>query len=379
VSAISRCLKFNPKLSRIVRIDQNEAEQEIQEGSEGIQSEAEYVNTAMQIIKYDVRGKLLLHPYITAKVKERLRVVWLNLAKAGGVRFWSVMAQPDEYFAKYEITDAKGNTIFSKKVFCAPGLEVGEYIVFCNPMRHWGDCQLWQNVREGTYAKGGGLMAASRKLLLNLGRDTDGDFIQLIRSTEYPNLRNAIANFSKPPQVKKLPKVPLVGDLQQVAINSMNNSTGIVATLMGRARAAKAEGIVLMIPPGGKQTEPEEMAIIDFLSQELQIAVDSLKSAYPNNDAGLKAVGNYLNSLGDAGQIPWVSDFKEADCYLSRPCNVAPEAIDTVSRLVRLVNSYWQPAQLETNLNLTSFVDSLFSAVSVSQQQQNYAFEQRNA
>jgi hypothetical protein len=96
-----------------------------------------------------------------------------------------------------------------------------------------------------------GLMAASRKLLLKLGRDTDGDFIQLLRSTEYPNLRNAIANFSKPPQVKKLPKVPLVGDLQQVAINSMNDSTGIVATLIGRARAAKAEGIVLMIPPGG--------------------------------------------------------------------------------------------------------------------------------
>jgi hypothetical protein len=107
------------------------------------------------------------------------------------------------------------------------------------------------------------------------------------------------------------------------------------------------------------------MAIIDFLSQELQIAVDSLKSAYPNNDVGLKAVGDYLNSLGDAAQMPWLSDFKDADCYLSRPCNVAPDAIDTVSRLVRLVNSYWQPAQLETNLNLTSFVDSLFSTVSV--------------
>ncbi|MEG4121242.1 hypothetical protein QUA43_27705 [Microcoleus sp. N9_B4] len=365
-------------LAELLRIDQNEAEQEIQQGNEGLQSEAEYVNTAMQIIKYDVRGKLLLHPYITAKVKERLRVIWLNLAKAAGVRFWSLMAQPDEYFAKYEITDTSGNTVFSRKVFCAPGMAVGEYIVFCNPMRHWGDCQLWENVHEGTYAQGGGLMAASRRLLLNLGRDTDGDFIQLIRSTEYPNLRNAIANFDKPPQVKKLPKVPLVGNLQQVAIDSMNDSTGIVASLMGRARGAKAEGIVLVIPPGGMQTEPQEMAIIDFLSQQLQIAVDSLKSAYPNNDAGLKAVGDYLNGLGDAAQIPWLADFKKDDCYLSRPCNVAPDAVDTVSRLVRLVNSYWQPAQLETNLNLTSFVNSLFSAVSVSEAQQNYAFQQRN-
>ncbi|MEG4944906.1 hypothetical protein [Microcoleus sp. F4-D5] len=49
-----------------------------------------------------------------------------------------------------------------------------------------------------------------------------------------------------------------------------------------------------------------------------------------------------------------------------------------MSRLVRLVNSYWQPAQLETNLNLASFASSLFSAVSVSEAQQNYAFEQRN-
>ena len=123
---LAAALNSIQNLAELLRIDQNEAEQEIQQGNEGIQSEAEYVNTAMQIIKYDVRGKLLLHPYITAKVKERLRTVWLNLAKAGGVRFWSLMAQPDEYFAKYEIADANGNTVFSRKVFCAPGMEVGE-------------------------------------------------------------------------------------------------------------------------------------------------------------------------------------------------------------------------------------------------------------
>lgn len=362
-------------LAKELRIHQFEAEQEREQG-ESIQSEAEYVNTAMEIIKYDIKGRLLLHPYITGKVAERLRAVWLNLAKAAGVRFWSLMSQPDEYFQKYEST-SNGKTTFTEKVFCAPGMAPGEYIVFCNPMRHWGDCQLWINRHEGTYATGYGLMAASTKLMLNLGRDFDGDFVQLIRSKEYPALRDAIANFDKPPEVEKLPKMALPGTLQQVAINSMNDSTGIVASLLGRARGAGAEGIVLIIPPGGMQTEPKEMAIIDFLSQELQIAVDSLKSAYPNNDKGLQAVTDYLNSLGDAGKIPWLKDFKEKDVYLSRPCAVADDAIDTISRLVKVVNSYWRPAQLETNIDINSFENALFVGVEVTKEQLDFAFEQR--
>lgn len=42
----------------------------------------------------------------------------------------------------------------------------------------------------------------------------------------------------------------LPGTLQQAAINSMNDSTGMVASLLGRARGAGAENIVLNIPPG---------------------------------------------------------------------------------------------------------------------------------
>jgi hypothetical protein len=236
-------------LAKELRIHQTEAEQEREQG-DSIQSEAEYVNTAMEIIKYDIKGRLLLHPYITSKVAERLRVVWLNLAKAARVRFGSLMSQPDEYFKKYEITDANDKTTFIEKVFCAPSMPPGEYIVFCNPMRHWGDCQLWINRHEGTYARATNVMAASTKLMLSLGRDFDGDFVQLIASKEYPNLRNAIAKFDKPPEVEKLPKMALPGTLQQVAINSMNDSTGIVASLLGRARGAGAENIVLNIPPG---------------------------------------------------------------------------------------------------------------------------------
>jgi hypothetical protein len=210
-------------LAKELRIHQTEAEQEREQG-DSIQSEAEYVNTAMEIIKYDIKGRLLLHPYITSKVAERLRVVWLNLAKAAGVRFWSLMSQPDEYFKKYEITDANDKTTFIEKVFCAPSMPPGEYIVFCNPMRHSGDCQLWINRHEGTYARATNVMAASTKLMLSLGRDFDGDFVPLIASKEYPNLRNAIAKFDKPPEVEKLPKMALPGTLQQVAINSLTST-----------------------------------------------------------------------------------------------------------------------------------------------------------
>jgi len=160
----------------------------------------------MEIIKYYIKGRLLLHPYITSKVAERLRVVGLNLAKAAGVRFWLLMSQPDEYFKKYEITDANDKTTFIEKVFCAPSMPPGEYIVFCNPMRHWGDCQLWINRHEGTYANATNLMAASTKLMLNLGRDFDGDFVQLIASKEYPNLRNAIAFLINPQRSKNFLK-----------------------------------------------------------------------------------------------------------------------------------------------------------------------------
>jgi hypothetical protein len=174
-------------LAEILRIDQSEAEAEIEEGSDQLQSEAEYENTMIRIIKADKAGLLLLHPYVVTRIKERMRAVWLNLAKAAGIRFYSTMAQPDESLAHYHVVLPDGR-IKGKKVFCAPDFEPGEYIVFCNPMRHWGDCQLWENKHEGTYINATGIMAAPRKLLLNLGRDTDGDFIQLIKSSAYPNM-----------------------------------------------------------------------------------------------------------------------------------------------------------------------------------------------
>ncbi|MBO1063251.1 MULTISPECIES: hypothetical protein [Nostocales] len=362
-------------LAEILRIDQSEAEAELQEGSEELQSEAEYENTMIRVVRVDKNGVLLLHPYIVKRIKERLRALWLNLAKAAGIRFYSVMVQPDESLAHYH-TVLEDGSVKGRKVFCAPDFEEGLYIVFCNPMRHWGDCQLWENKYEGTYTNATGIMAVTTKLALTLGRDFDGDFVQLIKASAYPNMRNAIANFKKPPATKKFPKMALQGNLQQIALNSMNDMTGIVASLLARAKAANAEDKVLLIPAGGEQKENEEMTVIDFLSQQVQIAVDSLKSAYPNNKNGLDAVKKFLDEI--EAEAPWLKDFKNDDCYAKRPCAVNQDSQDTISRLVKLVNGYWgEPKFFDGDLR--AYEKVLFSDIEPSQEQLDYALAHRAA
>lgn len=357
-------------LAEIMRVDLQEAAEELADLDDNPDAEAEYANIAARVIQADRNGLLLLHPYIVKKVKERCREMWKNLAKAAGVRFYSVMCMPDQYFERYQVKLADGKMQYSPKSFCSKSFNEGEYIVFCNPMRHWGDVQLWQNKHEGMFENDPGVLATTRELLLELGRDTDGDFVQLIKSNAYPSVRNAIANFKQPPSVKKFPKVPLTGSLQQVAIRSMNDLTGVVASLLGRARAVRAEDKVLNIPKEG------EMRIIDFLSQELQIAVDSLKSAYPNNKEGLEVVKNFLDAV--EGDVQWLKDLKSDDCYLTRPCLTNPTLTDTVTRIVQLVNSYWRSPNLKEDSSPQAYQNVLFRDIEVDPYQMQCATQHRD-
>ncbi|MBP0015319.1 MAG: hypothetical protein J7525_19690 [Roseofilum sp. SID3] len=343
-------------LSELLRIDEEESQEEVND-DDGVTTEVEYVNNMVKIIQSDKNGLLLGHPWLMSRIKSRLREIWLNLAKAAGVRFHSVMTQPDESLAHYHKVLPDGS-IEGEKVFCAPDYSEGMYIMFINPMRHWGDTQIWENKHEGTYANSTGVLAAPRLLLLSLGRDTDGDFVQMIQAEKYFHMTRAIANFSDAPVTQKFPKMALSGNLQQIALRSMNDMTGIVASLLGRARAANAENIVLEIPPGGEQTEAIEMRIIDFLSQQLQIAVDSLKSAYPNNVNGLNAVGKFLNDQN--AEAPWLKGFKDPEVYISKPCPVNPSATDTVSRLVKVVNANWV-AMADTGKRADEFQEVLYN------------------
>jgi len=364
-------------LAEILRIDQEEADQERERsinsdaGEEGeskdeLKSEAEYVNLMVRIIQADKHGRLLYHPWLVWQVSQRLQKVWLNLAKSAGVRFHSVMCMPDESLAHYHKVLPDGR-IEGRKVFCAPDFAEGEYIIFCNPMRHWGDVQLWENKHEGDFIGSTGFMTAPRLLLLNLGRDTDGDFIQLIRSSVYPNMRKAIADFLPSPITKKLDKVPRTGSLQAVAVNSMRDATGLFSSALGQARSIGAENIILLFPPGGWMKEAKELKIIDFLSQELQIAVDSIKSDVPNNMVGLKTVQAFLKQH-DA-KIPWLADLKDNNCYKTRPCIVIPGSVDTVSRIIELVNSYWKTPDLKVDSEPAAYERALFTHVQVEEAQ----------
>ena len=336
------------------------------------ETQEEYEDKLVRLIKSDARGLLLFHPYVVDRIRRLLASSWLDLAKSAGVKYHSVMCQPDEILAHYHTIDSNGRVI-GEKVFCCGSLPQGEYIVFCNPMRHWGDVQLWQNIHEGAYIDSPGVLAAPIKLLLTLGRDTDGDFVQLIQSSKYPNMREEIANFIESPATVKFPKVAITGDLKVIAMRSMSAQTGIVAALIAKARSQQLEHVVLNIPPGGEQDDWQEMTIMEFLGQQLQIAVDSLKSAYPNNQNGLNTVGEYLKGI----KTPWLSDFKNPECYRDRKCNVLSEAEDTISRLVKEVNSFWVKENLGSNTRPYYYVDTLFKDVQVSDKQIEIAYEDR--
>ena len=363
-------------LARILRVEQGDADS--LDEMERLQSEAQYVNTMMNIIMADEAGILLLHPYVVRRVQERYRSMFLKLAKAAGVRFWSVMTMPDESLSHYWTQDSEGR-IEGEKVFCSGEFPPGTYIVFANPMRHWGDIQLWENKHEGRFGDSLGVMAAPRDLLLSLGRDTDGDFVQLISADTYPAMAAAIANFTDTPNVEKFPKRALKGNLREIALGSMNDQTGIVASLLGKARAQQAENIVLEIPPGGEQTEPKQMRIIDFLSQELQVAVDSLKSAYPNNEAGLNAVSRFLRQRNAQAGV-WIRDLKDPQTYLTRPVAVEPGAIDTVSQILQIVNSHWNAPQLEVDSRPRTYQNVLLGKQQIpfSDFQESRAYEHRD-
>lgn len=372
---LSKAFNSIQSLAEILRVDQNEEQKELEEAGQEISTDS-YRSPVLRIVKADRRGVLLLHPYVVERVNQGIQEMWINLAKSAGVRFKSLMAQPDESLSKYHIVEKDG-TIVGDKVFCAGSLPEGTYIVYCNPMRHWGDIQIWENKHEGLYAGAMGTIAAPRALLASLGRDTDGDFIQLIRSKNYPSLTIDIIALSRKelPAVIKPPKVALPGSLQQIAIGSMNDLTGVVASLLGRAKAANAENVVLLIPPGGEQKQPKEMRIIEFLSQELQIAVDSLKSAYPNNEEGLDAVKEFLDGIG--AEAPWLKDFKDENCYKNRPCAVNPEAIDTVSRIVQLVNSYYKVPAIFPDSSPRNYEGVLFGSTPHTKEQYDYAMVER--
>ena len=354
------------KLSKLLRIDYADkaenSESFSEEEEEAIQK---YEDKFLMIVEADRNGLLLNHPYIVEQLKERLRKRWLTLAKSGGIRFYSFMTMPDDSLAYYNIWDdpVEKNFCIDGRVCCCPDLAEGKYILFVNPMRNWGDVQVWENKHEGKFvsSKFKGIVAAPTALFLTLGRDFDGDFVQMMHCEEYPAMTAAIEAFSQPPKVRKLPKEKLTGDIRMIALQSMSNYAGLVAWLAGITIAHGYSYMPFTVPVGGIYDKEEEMTIIEFLGQELQIAVDSLKSATPNNKAGIDKLMEFYKEKNLA--IAWQKGFKDSQVYVSKPCPVDDGATDTISRMVNLVNGMWRQAKIPDNVSPRGFQKTLFKDI----------------
>lgn len=138
-----------------------------------LENEEKYDNKVISIILADVNNLLAKHPWVTRRVADLTQKKWLNYAKSAGISFYSVMTQPDQHFYQYLEFDDNQN-IIGGRYFCCASYPEGEYIVYANPMRHWGDVQLWINKYEGSYTNAVGVAASSKELMLTLGRDFDG-------------------------------------------------------------------------------------------------------------------------------------------------------------------------------------------------------------
>jgi hypothetical protein len=370
------------KLADYIRIEQKEnpLDDNNDNLNDAIGSIDDYDDIVTQIIEVDIKGRLLLHRYIVMKIKERVQRIWKKLTTTAGIRFKSLMCMPDETFTP----DFKAGKLY----FCAPDLKAGDYILFCNPTRHWGDIQIWTNQPDrGRFKDRKGIIASGKEQFLTLGRDFDGDFVQLIEVEKLPNMAEEIRGFAAAPETEKLPKVALKGSLKEIAIGSMTDITGIVASLQAQVVSAGIYNDIIPIttmtvdasgepkykivgyttlPDGSKKPiyEKKGQKIIKFLGQEIQIAVDSLKSDYPNNLEGIRDVQKYLANQAQGKKFaPWLGDLKTKECFLTRTCKVNDDDNDTISRLVKLVNSYWVSANLKYDQTLYAFKNVLFSEI----------------
>ena len=305
-----------------------------------------HVPTLSLILEND-QGKILeRHPYVISSIKRSLKKRWTRLAINGAIRFSSYMAMPD---------DSLSDLTFSCK-----HLKTTEHITFRYPVRHWGDIQLWHNVGNGNGYNGvffvshvtfGGTGELNQEPY-GQGGDFDGDYGNAIDSKKLPLISQRIKewndvnspNYRKHPKLVKAPKSPIQDTLKQVALRSMDNLTGLVASQIMHAEAKGLSNIV--IPDGSGRT------VLEVLSQALQDEVDRFKNDLARDTKALSLVAEILTK--GAPRPIWQSDYKSPAAYLNRPMKVGAEGEDddTISYMIRQVNDYWKDAELPSPLGL---------------------------
>lgn len=324
--------------------DFDEAEQQAQKDTwEDPDEEIEYSDPILDILEADGQawGQLQYHPWVSVRVQARVARRWRRLAINGPVTWISLMGFPDETIP---------DNMFATRYVTS----LGKKILFRNPIRHWGDIKLWENylgLSNPQLDIQRGSIWLNTKTAATIGGDFDGDWYQVIEGGNMPTLMFEIEEFPNtygtPPTVEKYAKQPISGDLEKVALRSMDNLTGKISNLIMKAIANNSLFYEVEIPDidvrtGYKTGGTTDMNVIEFLSQEMQTAVDRLKNNIHHNFDGIKVVQAIVEENG----VPlWLQDgaYKDPDSYKTHPIPADMEEPDTVSKMIATVNEYWEP------------------------------------
>lgn len=287
------------------------------------------------ILENDKARILQRHPYVLGSVQRSLKKKWSRLAINGAIHFNSYMAMPD---------DSLEDLTFSCR-----HLKPGKHITFRYPVRHWGDIQLWNCVNKSDNDTYQGVMFISHVTFGGTGElneapygqggDFDGDYGDAIPAKKLPLITAEIEKWEANPsiyarpKVVKAPKSPIQDTLKQVALRSMDNLTGLVASQIMHAQAKGLANVV--IPDGTGRT------VLEVLSQALQDEVDRFKNDLARDTKALALVGEILNE--GAKKPIWQTDYKSKEAYMDRSMHVGSNAIDRdpISHMIREVNSHW--------------------------------------
>ncbi len=346
-------------------------EEDIEDG-EGAEADADeqFEDPLITILNSDKAGLLLRHPWVVGRMVDRLAKRWRRLAIAGAVEFVSLLGQP--------IPMAGDN-------FLAKDVSPGEHLLFRNPILHYGYINILNNVINQAMENNlgaidkikGSIWMAQELMLERFQGDTDGDWYQ-VKEREYDgiqyddeNITRETQNFrmiyGEAPPVQKLSKQAIPGEIEIVAIRSMDNKTGIISNLIQNAKANGTIHKLVNIPnfdyrTGETLPGTTQMSVIAFLSQAMQNEVDRLKNNIHTHDRGITACRNAI--FTGVEPAPWLVDraYKKDWVYKTAPIPTklkdGSQATDTVSKMIAAVNEIWQPYDI--NKKHVADFDNLF-------------------
>jgi hypothetical protein len=361
--------------------------------------------TVYQLLANDLDNhrQLLEHPLVVGILNQHLQGKYRDLATGRFVNFESALLQP--------CLDLKENE------FCDSRFPDGqEVIVGRSPIPH-SNCVL---VLTNRHLKDKELMEIKGSVWMHpqtaekIQGDFDGDRPFYDLAEKYPHIRAEVLFKQQPEnryaEVVKRSKVPHTGDFEEIALTNMQNAVGLVANNLMKVIALEQEIDFLpeseknaylnsisqhyqkifsndvkeflqpwqerlkafANPDKDKRSNDEKLAdvkellhdLVGTLAQELQVAVDSLKSNdYPNAEI-LKAC-KYLTNYRP---MSWLDNYKLKNLYLDSILtsnNYSP--IDT---LVRPVNEVWSDNFLEPRISHQ--FQNLFADVRVTQPDLNW-------